>query len=82
MDSHSTTKVDAVSLLVNLREGNAVKLQPYLFFDGHCEETVEFHRSALGAEVTTLMRFEESLTMPMHSGCLPLCPIAVRSRCR
>ena len=26
-------------------------VQPYLFFDGRCEEAVEFYRSALGAEV-------------------------------
>src|SRR5205809_6651937 len=35
-------------------------VQPYLFFDGRCEEAVEFYRSALGAEVTMLMRFKES----------------------
>jgi PhnB protein len=35
-------------------------VQPYLFFDGHCEEAVEFYRRVLGAEVTMLMRFKES----------------------
>lgn len=35
-------------------------VQPYLFFDGRCEEALEFYRSALGAEVTMLMRFKES----------------------
>jgi uncharacterized glyoxalase superfamily protein PhnB len=34
--------------------------QPYLFFDGRCEEAIEFYRSALGAEVTMLMHFKDS----------------------
>jgi PhnB protein len=37
-----------------------MQIQPYLFFDGRCEEAVEFYRSALGAEVTMLMRFKDS----------------------
>ena len=37
-----------------------MQVQPYLFFDGRCEEAVEFYRRALGAEVTMLMRFKES----------------------
>ncbi len=32
-------------------------VQPYLFFDGRCDEALEFYRTALGAEVTFLMRF-------------------------
>ena len=35
-------------------------VQPYLFFGGHCEEALEFYRSALGAEVQMLMRYKES----------------------
>ena len=35
-------------------------VQPYLFFDGRCEEALAFYRSALGAETTTLMRFKEN----------------------
>ena len=35
-------------------------VQPYLFFDGRCEEAVEFYRSKLGAEVTMMMRFSDS----------------------
>ncbi len=37
-----------------------MEVQPYLFFDGRCEEAVEFYRRALGAEVTMLMRFKDS----------------------
>ncbi len=35
-------------------------VQPYLFFDGRCDEALAFYRSALGAEVTMLMRFKDS----------------------
>jgi len=41
-------------------------VQPYLFFDGRCEEALEFYRQALGAEVTMLMRFKDS---PEPAGC-------------
>ena len=34
-------------------------VQPYLSFDGRCEEAIEFYRKALGAETTMLMRFKE-----------------------
>jgi PhnB protein len=37
-----------------------MQIQPYLFFDGRCEEAISFYRSALGAEVTMLMRFKDS----------------------
>ena len=30
-------------------------IRPYLFFDGRCEEALEFYRGELGAEVTTLI---------------------------
>jgi PhnB protein len=36
-----------------------VQVQPYLFFDGHCEEAVDFYRRTLGAEVTSLMRWKQ-----------------------
>jgi PhnB protein len=35
-------------------------VQPYLFFDGKCEEALNFYRTALGAEVTMLMRYKDS----------------------
>jgi PhnB protein len=37
-----------------------MQVQPYLFFDGRCDEAVEFYRRALGAEVEMLMRFKDS----------------------
>jgi PhnB protein len=36
-----------------------MQVQPYLFFDGRCEEAVEYYGKALGAEVTALMHFKE-----------------------
>jgi PhnB protein len=39
-------------------------VQPYLFFDGRCEEALEFYGKKLGAEVTMLMRFKESPEPP------------------
>ena len=41
-----------------------MKVQPYLFFDGRCEEAFDFYKRALGAEVTALMRFNESPDPP------------------
>ena len=41
-----------------------MKVQPYLFFDGRCEEAIEFYKRALGAEVLMLMRFNESPDPP------------------
>lgn len=35
-------------------------VQPYLFFDGRCEEALDFYREAVGAEVVMMMRFKES----------------------
>jgi PhnB protein len=35
-------------------------VQPYLFFDGRCEEAIEFYKKALGAEVKALLRFRDN----------------------
>ena len=37
-----------------------MQVQPYLFFNGRCEEAIAFYRRVLGAEVTMLMRFRDS----------------------
>jgi PhnB protein len=47
-----------------------MQVQPYLFFNGRCEEAVQFYQKALGAEVTMLMRFKES-PAPAESGMVP-----------
>jgi len=43
-------------------------VQPYLFFDGRCEEAIEFYRSTLGAEVAMLSRFKDC---PDPNACAP-----------
>lgn len=35
-------------------------IQPYLFFNGRCEQALDFYRQALGAEVVMLLRFKDS----------------------
>jgi PhnB protein len=35
-------------------------VQPYLFFNGRCEEALEFYRSVLGAEVEMFSRFKDA----------------------
>ena len=47
-----------------------MQVQPYLSFDGRCEEAVEFYRKVLGAEVTMLMRFKDS-PEPCQPGMVP-----------
>lgn len=37
-----------------------MQIQPYLMFDGRCEEAIEFYQRALGAEVTMLVRFSSA----------------------
>ena len=45
-------------------------IQPYLFFDGRCDEALEFYRTRLGADVTMRMRFRDS-PEPHQPGMLP-----------
>lgn len=37
-----------------------MKVEPYLNFNGRCEEALEFYKSAIGAEALYVMRFKES----------------------
>lgn len=39
-------------------------IEPYLNFDGRCEEAINFYRKALGAEVTMMMRYNENPDPP------------------
>ena len=48
-----------------------MQVQPYLFFDGRCEEAIEFYKSALGAKVEMLMRFKDSPEPPQPGMCPP-----------
>jgi PhnB protein len=46
----------------------AMSIQPYLFFEGRCDEALSFYKQALGAEVQMLMRWKDS---PDKSMCTP-----------
>ena len=45
---------------MNKSQAAAQQVQPYLFFDGRCEEAIEFYKVTLGAKVEGLMRFKDS----------------------
>ena len=37
-----------------------MQVQPYLVFEGRCEEAIEFYKKALGARVELMMRFKDA----------------------
>ena len=37
-----------------------MQVQPYLFFNGRCEEALDFYKKAIGANVKMLMRWKDS----------------------
>lgn len=39
-------------------------VQPYLFFEGRCEEAIEFYKTAIGAQVEMIMRYSQSPDAP------------------
>lgn len=45
-----------------------MQVQSYLFFDGRCDEAIEFYKKTLGAKVDMLMRWKEC---PDKSTCTP-----------
>ena len=45
-------------------------IEPYLFFNGRCEEAIEFYKKVFGAEVLMLMRYKES-PEPTPPGMVP-----------
>ncbi len=47
------------------------EINPYLFFNGRCEEALEFYRKNLGAEVGMLMRFKDAPQPPPPGSCKP-----------
>lgn len=55
-----------------------MKVEPYLFFEGRCEEALEFYRTALGAEITMKMRYSENPEPQQQpQGCGPIPPDAI-----
>ena len=45
-----------------------MQVQPYLFFDGRCEEAIDFYKKTIGAEVEMMMRWKDC---PDKSACTP-----------
>jgi len=41
-------------------QGTVMQVQPYLFFDGRCEEAIELYKTVFGAKVDMLMRFKDN----------------------
>jgi PhnB protein len=46
----------------------SVHVQPYLDFNGRCDEALEFYKNAIGAKVGLLMRWKDS---PDQTMCTP-----------
>jgi PhnB protein len=53
-----------------------MQVQPYLCFNGQCEEALDFYQRALGAEVLMLRRFAES-PEPLAPGMIPEGSVAI-----
>lgn len=47
-----------------------MKIEPYLFFQGQCEDAIAFYQQALGATVEFMMRYADS-PEPPPEGTLP-----------
>lgn len=47
-----------------------MKVEAYLFFNGRCEEAIEFYKTALGAQVEMMLRFHDMPT-PHEEGAIP-----------
>jgi PhnB protein len=41
-----------------------LKIEPYLSFEGRCEEAIDFYRQALGADVEFMMRMKDNPEPP------------------
>jgi PhnB protein len=39
-------------------------IEPYLYFNGRCDEAIEFYHKALGAQVDVVLRFNEAPQQP------------------
>jgi len=44
-----------------------MQVQPYLSFEGRCDEAIEFYKKAIGAKVDTVMRFKDAPDQSMVS---------------
>src|SRR5580704_18509776 len=46
-------------------------VNPYLFFDGRCEEAIEFYKTTVGAEQLMLMRYKDAPPQANAQQCGP-----------
>src|ERR1700684_3382161 len=46
---------------------SSMQVQPYLAFEGRCDEAIEFYKKAIGAKVDMMMRFKEAPDQSMIS---------------
>jgi PhnB protein len=67
----TSTKATAKTTPAPSSADRTLQVQPYLMFDGRCDEALEFYRRALGAEVTMCMRFKDAPPQPEGGMCTP-----------
>jgi PhnB protein len=41
-----------------------MRVNPYVFYEGRCDEALEFYKKALGAEINMLIRYKDSPEPP------------------
>jgi len=53
-----------------------MRIEPYVFFDGRCDEAIDFYSATLGAETLMLMRYSDAPADdgPPPEGCGPMPP--------
>jgi PhnB protein len=59
--------VDGVHKAVFVRGEKVMQVNPYLFFEGRCEEAIQFYQATVGARVEMLMRFKDAPPSPDQS---------------
>jgi PhnB protein len=67
---HWQLRRDAGPQFQIIEQESVMQVQPYLFYNGRCEEALEFYRKAVGAQVEFVMRFKES-PEPPQPGMVP-----------
>ena len=64
---------------MNMSNNNGL-IQPYIFFEGRCEEAIEFYKKALGAEVRLGdTRFAEATREGTQTSCAELVEVTLAS---
>ncbi len=61
----------ALTEYYKLQKGNVMLLQPYLYFNGRCDEAFELYGKVLGAKREILLRFNEGPPGACAEGMVP-----------